>query len=156
MLKVLQFVKCVLLVCIHYRRNLYRVRYVVPVPLQILEHILGHQRVLLVPLVRIHYLPPLRRVRPVLPLPTLPLFNAPLVPIKKLPRAMQDIMEILVTHRVNHVLPESGVRLLLQRPLNVTRVALVPLQILEQVLGHQRVLVVPLVCIHRRRNLYRV
>jgi hypothetical protein len=33
-------------------------------------------------------------------------------------------MEILVTHRVNHVLPESGVRLLLQRPFNVKRVRL--------------------------------
>jgi hypothetical protein len=59
------------------------------------------------------------------PFPTPPLSNAPLVPIKKLPRAMQDIMDLLVTHRVNHVLLESGVlRLILQRPLNANRVRL--------------------------------
>jgi hypothetical protein len=112
------------LVCIHYLLTLLRVLRVLPVLLQILEQILGQQRVLLVPLARIHYLQLLRRVRPVPPLPTPPLFNAPLVPIKKLPRAMQDIMGILVVHLVNRVLPESAVLLLLQRPLNVKRVRL--------------------------------
>jgi hypothetical protein len=67
----------------------------------------------------------LLRVRPVPPLPTPPLFDAPLVPIKKLPRAMQDVMEMLVMHLVKRVLPESGVlRLELQRLLNVNRVRL--------------------------------
>jgi hypothetical protein len=58
-------------------------------------------------------------------LPTPPLSSAPLVPTKKLQRAMLDIMEILVMHLVKRVVP-------------------VPLRILEQVLGQQRVLLVPL------------
>ena len=47
--------------------SILHVRGVVPGPLQILEPVLGQQRVHLAPLVRIHCLPPLRRVRPVAP-----------------------------------------------------------------------------------------
>ena len=73
-------------------------------------------------------------VRPVPPLPTPPLSNAPLVPIKQLQPVTQDIMEISVMHLVKHV-------------------RLGPLQILEQVPGQQRVLLVPPVCIPHHRTL---
>ena len=81
------------------------------------------------PLVRIHYLPTLRHVRPVRPLPMPPLSNAPLVRMKKSLPVMPGILEILVM------------------PL-AKAVVLVPLQILEQVPGQPRVLLVPLVRIH--------
>jgi hypothetical protein len=79
----------------------------------------------------------LQRVQPVPPLPTLPLYNAPLDPIKKLPRAMQDIMDLLVTRFVKRVLLD-------------------PLRILEQVPGQQRVPHAPLVRIHYFLMLLRV
>jgi hypothetical protein len=68
-------------------------------------------------------------VKPVRPLPMPPLSNAPLVRMKKLLPVMPDILEILVM------------------PL-AKAVVLVPLQILEQVPGQPRVLLVPLVRIH--------
>jgi hypothetical protein len=112
------------------------VKRVVPVPLQILEPVMGQKRVPFVLLVFIRYLPTLHHVRPVPPLPTPPLSNAPLVPIKTLQHVTQDIMDLLVIHLVKHV-------------------GLVLLQILEQVLGQQRVLFVPLVCILCLRTLKR-
>ena len=127
----LVFMKLVLLVTI------LGVRRVLPVPKQIPEQILGQQRVLLVPLVCILYLRTLLHVRSVPPLPTPPLSNAPLLPIKKSHSVTQDIMEILVIHLVKRVLP-------------------VPLQILEQVLGQQRVLLVPLARIPYLRTLLHV
>jgi hypothetical protein len=69
-------------------------------------------------------------------LPTPPLFNAPLVLIKQLHPVMQDIMDLLVIHLVKRVVPVS-------------------LQILEQVPGQQRVLLVPLVRIPYLRTLKR-
>jgi hypothetical protein len=68
-------------------------------------------------------------VKPVRPLPMPPLSNAPLVRMKKLLPVMQDIMDLPVMSRVNCV-------------------NLVPLQILEQVPGQPRVLLVTLVHIH--------
>jgi len=53
-------------------------------------------------------------------LPTPPLSNAPLVPIKKLQRVTQAIMDLLAMHRVKYVAP-------------------VPSQTVEQTLGQQSV-----------------
>ena len=61
----------------------------------------------------------------VLPLPTPPLSNAPLVRTKPLPPVMPGTMEILVMPLAKRAMP-------------------VPLQILEQVLGQPRVLLVVL------------
>ena len=108
------------LVCILYPQTWNCVRPVVPVPLQTLEPVLEHQRVLIVPLGCFLYPQTWNRVRPVPPLSTPPLSNATLVRIKQLQRAMLDIMEILVMHLAKRVVP-------------------VPLRILEQVLGQQRV-----------------
>ena len=107
-------------VCIRCRRTLLRVPCVPPVPLQIPEPVLGHQRVLFVPLVCIRCRRTLLRVPRVPPLPTPSLSNAPLVPIKKLQRVTQAIMDLLAIHRVNNVVP-------------------VPLQTVEQTLGQQSV-----------------
>ena len=108
------------LVCIRHRRTLFRVRPVVLDPLQIPGQVLGHQRVILVPLACIHHHRTCLRVQTVPPLLTLPLFNAPLNPIKPLQPVTPDIMENLVMRFVKHVVP-------------------VPLQILEPALGQQRV-----------------
>jgi hypothetical protein len=70
-------------------------------------------------------------------LSTPPLSSAPLVPTKKLQRAMLDIMEILVMHLAKRVL-------------------LVLLQILEQALGQHRVVIAPPEVIRCRRTLLRV
>ena len=59
------------------------------------------------------------------------------IPMQQLQRVSLDIMEILVINLANFVVP-------------------VPRQIPEQVLGHQRVLHVPLVCIRHHRTLVRV
>ena len=116
------------LVCIRRRRTSHRVLRVPPVPLQILEPALGHPRVLLVPLVCIRCRRTSLRVPLAPPFPTPPLSNAPLVPIKQLQRATQAIMDPLAMHHVENVAP-------------------VPSQTLEQTLGQQRVLFVPLVSI---------
>jgi hypothetical protein len=107
--------------------------------LQILEPVLGQQRVLLVPLARIHYLRTLRRVRPVPPLLTQPLSNAPPAPIKPLQPVTQDtyIMEILVMLLVSCVVPVLS-------------------RILEQMPGQQHVPLVPPVCIRHHRTLHYV
>ena len=94
-----------------------------PDPLQIPEPVPGHHRVLLVPLVYIRYRRTLHRVRTVPQLPMPRLFNAPLALIKQLQPVTQVIMEIPVIHLVKLVV-------------------LIPLQILEPVLGQQRVIIV--------------
>jgi hypothetical protein len=70
-------------------------------------------------------------------LTTPPLSNAPLIPIKKLQPVTQGITGLPVLHIVK-------------------RVVLVPLQIVEQILGQQRVLHVPPVSIRHHQTLFRV
>ena len=100
-----------------------------PCPSPILERRQGLHIVLVVTLVCIRCLRTFLRVRRVHPFVTPPLSNAPLVRIKKSLPVMPGILEILVM------------------PL-AKAVVLVPLQILEQVPGQPRVLLVPLVHIH--------
>ena len=99
------------------------VKHVPPDQLQILEPMPGQQRVLRVPLAYIHYRRALLHARPAPLLPTPLLSNAPLVPIKQLQPVTQVIMDILVMHLVKLVV-------------------LIPLQILEPLLGQQRVIIV--------------
>ena len=101
------------------------VKHVLPISLQILEQVLGQQPVLVVPLVCTPYRRTSVRVRIVPALPTPPLSNAPLVRTKPLPPVMPGTMEILVMPLAKRAMP-------------------VPLQILEQVLGQPRVLLVVL------------
>ena len=108
---------------------------VLPVPLQILEQVLGQQRVLLVPLARIPYLRTLLHVRSVTPLSTPTLSNARIRPIRKLQRAVKDITGPQVIHLVKGVMPAT-LQILEQtlgQPL-VHLVLLAPSQILEQIL----------------------
>jgi hypothetical protein len=96
-------------------------------------------------------------VKHVPPLPTPPLSNVPLVPIKQLQPVTQDIMEIpviLLVKCVLPVLPRILEQILGQR--HVRHVTPDPLQILEPVLGQQRVLLVLLAYIRRHRALLHV
>ena len=101
-------------------------RRVVPVPLRILEQVLGQQPVLVVPLVCTPYRRTSVRVRIVPALPTPPLSNAPLVRTKKLQPVMPGIMGLVAM------------------PL-AKRVLLVPLQIRALLLVQPTVLLVSLV-----------